>query len=110
MPWRERNNPFSDIERAIGAGEFVPVLPADRRHQVRPILGAEVLVRWRKRDGTLVPPAAFIPFLESTDLILDLTRSLMRQVCEEVGPVLEHARATCTSRSISRRAISPANC
>jgi sensor c-di-GMP phosphodiesterase-like protein len=52
------------------------------------LVGAEVLVRWRKRDGSLVPPVAFIPFLESTDLILDMTRSLMRQVCDEVGPAL----------------------
>jgi sensor c-di-GMP phosphodiesterase-like protein len=47
-------------------------------------------VRRRKRDGSLVPPANFIPVLESTDLILDMTRSLMRQVVEELGPLLEN--------------------
>ena len=53
------------------------------------IVGAEVLVRWRKRDGSLVAPAIFIPFLETTDLILDMTRSIMRQACEETGALLE---------------------
>ena len=32
--------------------------------------GAEVLVRWRKPDGTLVSPGAFIPLAESSGLIL----------------------------------------
>lgn len=50
--------------------------------------GAEVLVRWRKPDGTLVLPGAFIPLMESSDLIDDLTRHLMRNVCIEVGPAL----------------------
>jgi len=88
VPWRERSNPFFEIERAIGAGEFVPYYQPIVDIKSGGLLGAEVLVRWRKRDGTLVPPVAFIPFLESNDLILDMTRSLMRQVCEEVGPFL----------------------
>ena len=90
VPRRERSNPFNDIERAIGAGEFVPYYQPIVDIKSGAIVGAEVLVRWRKRDGSLVPPANFVPFLESTDLILDMTRSIMRQVGEEVGPLLEH--------------------
>jgi sensor c-di-GMP phosphodiesterase-like protein len=37
-----------------------------------------------------VLPSTFIPLLEPTDLILDMTRSIMRQVGEQVGPLLEH--------------------
>jgi sensor c-di-GMP phosphodiesterase-like protein len=88
VPWRERNNPFSEIERAIGTGEFVPYYQPIVDIKSGRLVGAEVLVRWRKRDGTLVPPGSFIPFLESTDLILDMTRSIMRQVCAEAGPAL----------------------
>ena len=47
--------------------------------------GAEVLVRWRKPDGTLVLPGSFIPLAESSGLILDMTRDLMRRVCVEAG-------------------------
>lgn len=53
------------------------------------ILGAEVLVRWKKPDGTIIAPGAFIPLVESTGLVLDLTRSLMRQVCDELGPTMQ---------------------
>ncbi len=87
---RFERHPFYDIERAIGAGEFVPYYQPIVDIKSGAIVGAEVLVRWRKRDGSLVLPGNFIPFLESTDLILDMTRSIMRQVGEEVGPLLEH--------------------
>ena len=49
--------------------------------------GAEVLVRWKKPDGTLVLPGAFVPLAESSGLIL-MTRRLMRHVCTELGPAM----------------------
>jgi sensor c-di-GMP phosphodiesterase-like protein len=90
QPWRERHGPFEDIERAIGAGELVPYYQPIVDIKSGAIVGAEVLVRWRKRDGTLVLPGTFIPLLEPTDLILEMTRSIMRQVSEEIGPLLAH--------------------
>jgi len=45
-------------------------------------------VRWRQPDGTLVSPAAFIPLTESSGLILELTRDLMRRVCAEAGAAI----------------------
>jgi sensor c-di-GMP phosphodiesterase-like protein len=89
LPRRERH-PFYDIERAIGAGELVPFYQPIVDIKSGAIVGAEVLVRWRKRDGSLVLPSTFVPLLEPTDLILDMTRSIMRQVGEEVGALLEH--------------------
>ncbi|MBX9776096.1 MAG: EAL domain-containing protein [Xanthobacteraceae bacterium] len=89
LPRRERH-PFYDIERAIGAGELVPYYQPIVDLKSGAIVGAEVLVRWRKRDGSLVLPSTFVPLLEPTDLILDMTRSIMRQVGEEVGALLEY--------------------
>jgi sensor c-di-GMP phosphodiesterase-like protein len=48
--------------------------------------GAEVLMRWRKPDGSIILPGVFIPLAETSGLILDLTRSIMRQVIKEMGP------------------------
>jgi sensor c-di-GMP phosphodiesterase-like protein len=42
-------------------------------------------VRWRKPDGSLVPPVQFIPLAEASGLIVELTRTLMRRVCAEAG-------------------------
>jgi sensor c-di-GMP phosphodiesterase-like protein len=79
------DDPIAEIKRAMGAGEFV--------HYYHPVVdltsgrlrGAEVLVRWRKPDGTVVLPGAFIPLIESRGLILELTRNLMRHARSEVG-------------------------
>jgi len=88
MPRRAPRNPMAEIESALEAGEFVPYYQPVVDIRSGQLRGAEVLVRWRKSDGTLVLPGAFIPLMESSDLIDDLTRHLMRKACTEVGPAL----------------------
>lgn len=85
-PRRAPRNPITDIERALEAGEFIPYYQPVVDISSGQLRGAEVLVRWRKPDGTLVLPGSFIPLMEQSDLIDDLTRRLMRKVCAEVGP------------------------
>ena len=88
IPRRAPRNPITDIERALEAGEFIPYYQPVVDIRSGQLRGAEVLVRWRKPDGTLVLPGSFIPLMEQSDLIDDLTRRLMRKVCAEVGPAL----------------------
>jgi sensor c-di-GMP phosphodiesterase-like protein len=76
------------MERALEAREFVPYYQPVVDLRSGAIVGAEVLMRWRKPDGSLVPPAAFIPLAESSGLILDMTRALMAAVRDEFGQVL----------------------
>jgi sensor c-di-GMP phosphodiesterase-like protein len=88
MPWSERRNPIVEMERALEAREFVPYYQpvVDLRNGA--VVGAEVLMRWRKADGTVVSPASFIPLAESSGLILDMTRALMIAARDEMAPVL----------------------
>jgi len=88
LPRRSPRNPMAEIEHALEAGEFIPYYQPVVDIRSGQLRGAEVLVRWRKSDGSLVLPGAFIPLMESSDLIDDLTRHLMRKVCTEVGPAL----------------------
>ena len=88
MRRRASGNPVDDMERALAAGEFVPYYQPIIDIRTGQIRGAEVLVRWRKADGTLVLPGAFIPLAESSGLIREMTRDLMRRVCAEAGPAL----------------------
>jgi sensor c-di-GMP phosphodiesterase-like protein len=88
IPWRQRHNPIAEIEAALVADEFIPYYQPILDTKTGKLLGAEVLVRWRKPDGTMVAPGAFIPMVETSGFILDLTRSLMRQVRNEIGPVV----------------------
>jgi sensor c-di-GMP phosphodiesterase-like protein len=87
-PWRSRGNPVADLARAIHNGEFIAYYQPIVDLTTARIVSAEVLVRWRKRDGTLVPPVQFIPLAESSGLIVELTRALMRRVCQEAGEAI----------------------
>jgi|GEM_PF-1440115 len=43
------------------------------------ITGTESLLRWHRADGRFISPADFIPVAESSDLILDISRLVMRE-------------------------------
>ena len=87
---RQPPDPNAEMARAIRDDEFVPYYQPVVDLQSGRLLGAEVLVRWRAPDGTMIEPGAFVLFLESSGLVLEFTRKLMRRVRKElanaVGP------------------------
>jgi sensor c-di-GMP phosphodiesterase-like protein len=85
---RTPGNPVEDIERALQAGEFVPYYQPVVDIRSGQLRSAEALVRWKKPDGTLVLPGAFIRLAESSGLIREMTCDLMRRVCAEAGEAL----------------------
>jgi sensor c-di-GMP phosphodiesterase-like protein len=85
FPRRTPGNPVTEIEGGLEAGEFVPYYQPIVDIRSGQLRGAEVLVRWRKPDGTLVLPGSFIPLAESSGLIRAMTSDLMRRVCAEAG-------------------------
>jgi sensor c-di-GMP phosphodiesterase-like protein len=87
-PRRPTGNPVADMARALDAGEFVPYYQPIVDIRTGQLRGAEVLVRWRKPDGSLVLPGVFIPLAESSGLIREMTHDLMRRVCAEAGASL----------------------
>ena len=52
---------------------------ADRRP-----IGAEALLRWRTKDGSLIPPDRFIPIAEYSGLIIEIGEFVMREACLEL--------------------------
>jgi EAL domain-containing protein (putative c-di-GMP-specific phosphodiesterase class I) len=78
-------DPMADMAKAIRDDEFVPYYQPLVDLQNGRLIGAEVLVRWRQPDGTFVEPNAFVLLLESSGLVLEFTRKLMRLVREELG-------------------------
>ncbi|RDV01815.1 EAL domain-containing protein [Undibacter mobilis] len=85
---RDPHNPVLEIQRALAAGEFVPYYQPIVDITTGQLRGAEVLVRWKKPDGTVVLPAAFIPLAESSGLIRAMTLDLMRRVSDEAGKAI----------------------
>lgn len=48
------------------------------------ICGAEALVRWRRPDGSMMPPGQFIPVLEENGRIVELDEEVLRIVCADL--------------------------
>lgn len=48
------------------------------------LVGFEALIRWRRPDGRLVAPAAFVPALEESGLIGPVGRQFMVDVCRQL--------------------------
>jgi sensor c-di-GMP phosphodiesterase-like protein len=88
LPRRRRKDPIAEFEQAIAADQFVPYYQPVVDIRTGRLRGAEVLARWCKPDGSYVLPATFIPFAESSGLVVPLTRALMRRVRDEIGEVI----------------------
>jgi len=69
-----------DLANAMENGELSMHLQLQIDHQRTPV-GAELLMRWRRADGTPVSPDVFIPAAESSGLIVPLGQWVLRQAC-----------------------------
>lgn len=65
---------------ALECGEFELFLQPKFYLKEKKIYGAEALARWRKLDGTLIPPVQFIPALEKFGYIVDLDFYIYEQL------------------------------
>jgi diguanylate cyclase (GGDEF)-like protein/PAS domain S-box-containing protein len=70
-----------DLANALDNGELAMHLQLQVDHLGVPT-GAELLMRWQRADGVLVPPDLFIPIAESSGLIVTLGHWVLRQACE----------------------------
>ncbi|MBS3848404.1 EAL domain-containing protein [Devosia sp. J2-20] len=77
---RRSRVPAFDLERAIARGEIKPYYQPVINLRTGGLVGCEVLCRWEKKNGEIVPPGAFIDYAEVTGLAIPMTLSLMQQV------------------------------
>ncbi|MBQ7617246.1 MAG: EAL domain-containing protein, partial [Desulfovibrio sp.] len=52
--------------------------------KTRDVAGCEALVRWKKKDGTFIPPPVFIPLAEECGLITEVDLFVLRRACRQV--------------------------
>ncbi|WP_395342853.1 putative bifunctional diguanylate cyclase/phosphodiesterase [Ningiella sp. W23] len=72
-----------DIMKAMFRDEFYFVLQPIVDTDTHRLNGAEALMRWKK-DGKVVSPAEFIPFLEESALIVDVGERILNSVCRYI--------------------------
>ncbi len=53
------------------------------------VYGLEALVRWRMPDGTLLPPAAFLPLAERAGLMYELTLFVLERAMRDIARLRE---------------------
>ena len=78
---RDRYRLEQELRRAAPENQLriylQPQVNADGRQ-----VSAEALIRWEHPQRGLVPPGMFIPLAESSDLIFELERWMLREVCQ----------------------------
>ncbi|MBJ3784348.1 EAL domain-containing protein [Devosia sediminis] len=82
---RRSRVPAFDLERAIERNEIKPYYQPVINLRTGELVGCEVLCRWEKRNGKVIPPGAFIDYAEVTGLAIPMTVSLMQQVRNDLG-------------------------
>ena len=77
-----RKKLFSDeLAHAIRNNELSVVLQPQYNTETGKICAAEMLVRWKREDGTYVPPSEFIPIAEERGFIKDIDRFVFHRAC-----------------------------
>lgn len=94
-------NPITEIKRGIEANEFVPYVQPLFDLKDLKIIGGEALMRWKKPDGSMVPPTQFINLAEDSGLIVPMTRSIIKQTLKHVDDVLIRDRSLKVSFNIT---------
>jgi EAL domain-containing protein (putative c-di-GMP-specific phosphodiesterase class I) len=79
----ERRQLEYDLRRGIAAGELEAHYQPLMSLATGRLYGFEALVRWRHPERGLVPPGVFLPTAETTGLIGDLGREVLRQACAQ---------------------------
>ncbi|MEG1777446.1 MAG: EAL domain-containing protein [Angelakisella sp.] len=77
------------MRSALENDEFVPYMQPKYDLKNNKIVGAEALVRWIRRDGSVIPPDEFIPIFEKNGFIEDLDLYMLEQVCSHMREQLD---------------------
>jgi EAL domain-containing protein (putative c-di-GMP-specific phosphodiesterase class I) len=88
----QSGGPVTEIDAALAKGEFLPFAQPIYSLTSGEMLGVEILARWRRADGTLVPPLQFIPVAEASDRIIALTWHLAKTALRELHDHLSRNR------------------
>lgn len=72
---------LDQVRDALARNEIQPFFQPQAEFSNGKIVGVEALARWRLPDGSMVPPAVFIPMVESSGLIDDLTTHMLSASC-----------------------------
>ncbi|MCW8834972.1 MAG: EAL domain-containing protein [Rhodospirillales bacterium] len=74
----------TEIDAALSAGELVYYYQPKVALHSGEIIGAEALLRWRRPDGTMIPPGDFLPMAEKTGMISNITNVMLPSLIADI--------------------------
>jgi diguanylate cyclase (GGDEF)-like protein/PAS domain S-box-containing protein len=72
------------LRKALHNDEFTNVYQPIINSQTNQVVGAEVLLRWHSKDGS-VSPAEFVPLAEELRLIINMTHQLLERAFQDLS-------------------------
>ncbi|UCX03469.1 EAL domain-containing protein [Shewanella glacialimarina] len=90
----------SQILSGIKHHEFIPFYQPVVDSRTQKVIGCEVLMRWQRQDGSLMPPNQFIPYAEAKGLIIDMTKGMLEHVFNDIKKLGEKREALFFSVNI----------
>lgn len=85
-----------EMESALQNKEFQVYLQPKVDLSTLKILGAEALIRWVKKDGTIVYPNQFIPIFETNGFIEKIDLFVLEEVCKYLCCRKENRESLCS--------------
>jgi sensor c-di-GMP phosphodiesterase-like protein len=100
---RMQSSLSSQIRQGLKRQEFFLLYQPVVDLQTGRWVGAEALLRWRRRDGEIVYPDAFIPIAEQTGVISQLTARVISLVQRDMTQILQRHPEFGLSLNLSAR-------
>jgi EAL domain-containing protein (putative c-di-GMP-specific phosphodiesterase class I) len=93
----------SDIQEALNAGAFEFFYQPKVSFVTGRITGGEALIRWRKADGSFIPPGVFIPLAEESGFISEITERMFPRIVADYALVARSVPGTHVAFNVSPR-------
>ncbi len=95
------------IISALSNNEFIPYYQPIINSKTGKIVGQEVLIRWRLKDMSLIPPGQFIPYAEENNLIIAITDNLLDQVYQDLAELTGWVSVNIVAKHLEQGLLSP---
>ncbi|RTR40754.1 EAL domain-containing protein [Shewanella canadensis] len=95
------------IMSALSNNEFIPYYQPIINSKTDKVVGQEVLIRWRQKDMSLIPPGQFIPYAEENNLIIAITDTLLDQVYQDLTEFTGWVSVNIVAKHLEQGLLSP---
>ncbi len=102
---REYHEMLERLQQALTHNEFVLYYQPKVNLRNGALIGAEALIRWQHPERGLLPPGAFLPILDESDLSVDLGEWVIRTALQQIAAWQAAGLTIPVSVNISARHI-----